>query len=62
MKTTKVIRKPQTKLNTQILDSNPKNEQVVLGRRSLRPMKSMMGVKSLRPQTADQMLKGRFSK
>lgn len=61
MKSTKVIRKPQGKLASQVMGPAPKNEQTITGRRSLRPMKSMMGVKSLRPSSSatDQYLKRR---
>jgi hypothetical protein len=60
MKSTKVIRKPQGKLASQVMGPAPKNEQTITGRKSLRPMKSMMGVKSLRPSSsADQYLKRR---
>jgi hypothetical protein len=62
MKTTKILRRTRSKLSTtELLESNQKISQTVVSRRSLRPMKSMMGVKSLKPTTLSEQFSKRKS-
>jgi hypothetical protein len=50
MKTTKILRRSRPSLTSSLLESSGKAQQKTLTRKSLRPMKSMVGIKSLTPK------------